>query len=68
MSRGHSSRAIAILAAAACGSLGIASGAWAAAGDLRLVANTGQNDYGEVTSPRHRPAISGDGRFVAYVE
>lgn len=52
------STAVAVLAVASCASLAAASKARADAGDLRLVANTGQSDYGEVTSPKHRPTIS----------
>lgn len=58
---------MAFLAVTACALLCLPSGAQAATGDLLLVANTGVSDFGEVTNPRHRPAISGDGRFIAYV-
>jgi Tol biopolymer transport system component len=34
---------------------------------LTVVANTGEEDYGEVDNVDYRPAISADGRFVAYV-
>jgi Tol biopolymer transport system component len=44
-----------------------AGGARAEAADLVLVANTGVPSYGVTTNPKHRPAISADGRFVAYV-
>lgn len=37
------------------------------AGDLTVVADTGLSALGEETSLRRRPAISADGRFVAYV-
>ncbi|HEX6153402.1 MAG TPA: hypothetical protein VFZ19_07770 [Solirubrobacterales bacterium] len=39
----------------------------AAIADLTVVANTGVEDYGEVGNIDYRPAISADGRFVAYV-
>jgi Tol biopolymer transport system component len=59
-------RAAASIAAVALLGLLSAGGA-AASGDLVLVADTGVSAYGEATSPKHRPAISADGRFVAYV-
>lgn len=67
MNLSRPSRVATSLVLAACALLCVAPGAWAAAGDLVLVANSGQPDYGEVTEARHRPAISADGRFVAYV-
>jgi hypothetical protein len=67
VSLSRSSRAAISLILAACALLCVAPEAWAVAGDLVLVANSGQPDYGEVTEARHRPAISADGRFVAYV-
>lgn len=50
-----------------------ASAAWggstvrAAAADLTVAANTGYGDAGEVNNLDFRPAISGNGRFVAWV-
>ena len=67
MSRSSAIRASASLAAVALLALLNAGGARGAAGDVVLVADTGVPAYGEATSPKHRPAISGDGRFVAYV-
>lgn len=60
-------RAAALLIATACTALCIAGTANAAIGELVLVADTGERDYGEVAQLGHRPAISADGRFVAYV-
>jgi Tol biopolymer transport system component len=40
----------------------------AAPGDLEVVAATGEKDFGEVGNPDITPAISADGRFIAYVE
>jgi Tol biopolymer transport system component len=60
-------RPLALLAAVGYGLLGGAAGASAAPGDLVLVADTGEQDYGEVDQIQHRPAISADGRFVAFV-
>lgn len=40
----------------------------AAAADLEIVAAAGKKDLGEVGNPDITPAISADGRFVAYVE
>lgn len=59
-------RASASLAAVALLALLNAGGARGAAGDLVLVADTGVPSYGEMTSIEHRPAISADGRFVAF--
>ena len=44
------------------------SGANAAAGSLEVVAATGEKDFGEVGNPDITPAISADGRFIAYIE
>lgn len=60
------SGALAALLAVVCLALGVSPAA-AAPGDLVLVAATGQDDYGEVDALQHRPAISADGRFIAYV-
>jgi TolB protein len=55
---------LALLAAAVL-LLGAAAPAVGAPGDL-LVVNTGVEDYGEVDNVSYRPAISADGRFLAY--
>jgi hypothetical protein len=60
-------RAAAALATVALAALLGAGGAGAAAGDLVLVADTEWEAYGEEGNLHHRPAISADGRFVAYV-
>jgi len=59
-------RAAGVIAAVVLLGLPRAGGA-AASGELVLVANTGVPAYGATTSPKLRPAISADGRFVAYV-
>ena len=65
--RSLTTRAAAALAAVALATLLGAGGACAAAGDLVLVADTEWEAYGEEGNLHHRPAISADGRFVAYV-
>lgn len=61
------SRRALLLLVALVATLAGAAQARAAAGELVLVAATGEPDYGEVDEIHHRPAISADGRFVAYV-
>jgi Tol biopolymer transport system component len=45
----------------------LTSGASAAVGDLQIVTATDHQDYGEVDNLDFKPAISADGRFIAYL-
>jgi hypothetical protein len=53
--------------AAVCASLVAPAAAHASAGDLVLVANPGNPGHDEVAEASKAPAISADGRFVAYI-
>jgi Tol biopolymer transport system component len=65
--RNPARKALPLLLLSACFALGAGSAASASVGEMVLVADSGGEDYGELDSVRHRPAISADGRFLAYV-
>jgi Tol biopolymer transport system component len=65
----HTARRLAVLLALVC-SLAAAAAPGAGAvtvNELLLVANSGAKDYGELENISYRPAISADGRWVAWV-